>query len=58
MVAPHLGFGLEVDLHRCFTIGILNLVLKYAVDKNCFFVFDACEADWEHCLMIYRSNEF
>jgi hypothetical protein len=27
-----------------FLIGILNLVLKYAVDKNCFFVFDICEA--------------
>ena len=44
MVAPHLGFGLEVDVHHYFTIGTLNLVLKYAVAKNCFFAFDACEA--------------
>ena len=33
MVAPHLGFSLEVDIHHCFTIGTLNLVLNYAVEN-------------------------
>ena len=57
MVTPHLGFGSEVDLHRCVHIGILNPVLKHAVDKNYHCAFDTCEARLGHHLMICRSHE-
>jgi len=48
---------LEVDIRHCANIGILSLVLKYAVDKNCFFAFDACKAKRRSYLTIYRSDE-
>jgi hypothetical protein len=57
MVTPHLGFGLEVDLHYCVDIGRLNPVLKHAVDKNCFFAFDAYNARGDTYLMTCRSDE-
>ena len=38
MVAPHPGFGLEVDLHRCVDIGILNPVLGTLSIKIVVFV--------------------